>query len=127
MRQHRRRKAHKQAPTWKGPGLAKDRQYNLGSHGGSVLELELIQSHMAQKLVLRGEVGARALRVRSVPREGEAALLDMSNKWKEKEGEGATHEIFLFTGGQRSRLGISEKSRSPYLANPGDETTPSKL
>ena len=27
-------------------------------------ELELIQSHMAQKPVLRGEVGARALRVR---------------------------------------------------------------
>ena len=31
----------------------------------SELELELIQSHMAQKPVLRGEVGARALRVRS--------------------------------------------------------------
>ena len=30
-----------------------------------VLELELIQSHMAQKPMLRGEVGARALRVRS--------------------------------------------------------------
>ena len=29
------------------------------------LELELIKSHMAQKPVLRGEVGARALRVRS--------------------------------------------------------------
>ena len=28
-------------------------------------ELELIQSHMAQKPMLRGEVGARALRVRS--------------------------------------------------------------
>ena len=28
-------------------------------------ELELVQSHMAQKPVLRGEVGARALRVRS--------------------------------------------------------------
>ena len=27
------------------------------------LELELIQSHMAQKPMLRGEVGARALRV----------------------------------------------------------------
>ena len=27
------------------------------------LELELIQSHMTQKQVLRGEVGARALRV----------------------------------------------------------------
>ena len=33
------------------------------------LELELIQSHMAQKPMLRGEVGARALRVRSVSRE----------------------------------------------------------
>ena len=31
----------------------------------SELELELIQSHMAQKPMLRGEVGARALRVRS--------------------------------------------------------------
>ena len=28
------------------------------------LELELIQSHMAQKPILRGDVGARALRVR---------------------------------------------------------------
>ena len=33
------------------------------------LELELIQSHMAQKPMLRGEVGARALRARSVSRE----------------------------------------------------------
>jgi hypothetical protein len=32
------------------------------------LELELIQAQMAQKPVLRGEVGARALRVRSVSR-----------------------------------------------------------
>jgi len=32
-------------------------------------ELELIQPHKAQKQVLRGEVGARALRVRSVSRE----------------------------------------------------------
>ena len=32
------------------------------------LELELIQSHMAKKPMLRGEVGARALRVRSVSR-----------------------------------------------------------
>ena len=34
------------------------------------LKLGLIQSHMAQKPVLRGEVGARALRVRSVSRGG---------------------------------------------------------
>ena len=33
------------------------------------LELEIIQPHMAQQPVLRGEVGACALRVRSVPRE----------------------------------------------------------
>jgi len=33
------------------------------------LELELMQARMAQKPVLRGEVGARALRVRSVSRE----------------------------------------------------------
>ena len=33
------------------------------------LELELIQSQMAQKPMLRGEVGVRALRVRSVSRE----------------------------------------------------------
>jgi hypothetical protein len=33
------------------------------------LELKLIQPQMAQKPVLRGEVGARALRVRSVSRE----------------------------------------------------------
>ena len=34
------------------------------------LKVELIQSHMAQEPKLRGEVGARALRVRSVTREG---------------------------------------------------------
>ena len=33
------------------------------------LELELVQSHMAQKPALRDEAGARALRVRLVPRE----------------------------------------------------------
>jgi hypothetical protein len=33
------------------------------------LELELILSQMAQKPMLRGEVGARALRIRSVVRE----------------------------------------------------------
>ena len=33
------------------------------TYGGAELELELIQSHMAQKPMLRGEVGARALRV----------------------------------------------------------------
>ena len=34
------------------------------------LELELIDSQMAQKPVLRGEVGVRALRARSESREG---------------------------------------------------------
>ena len=34
------------------------------------LELELVKSYMAQKPMLRGEVGARALRVRPVSREG---------------------------------------------------------
>ena len=37
----------------------------LGRRHTQELELELIQSHMAQKPMLRGEVGARALRVRS--------------------------------------------------------------
>jgi hypothetical protein len=44
----------------------------------SELELELIQSHMTQNLqkpMLRGEVGVRALRVRSVPREEVRARL----------------------------------------------------
>ena len=39
-----------------------DRHYHITE---LELELELIQSHMAQKPMLRGEVGARALRVRS--------------------------------------------------------------
>ena len=39
------------------------------------LELELILSHMTQKPMLRGEVGARALRVRSDVRgHGQARL-----------------------------------------------------
>ncbi len=37
------------------------------------LELELILSHMTQKPMLRGEVGARALRVWSVERGGWAS------------------------------------------------------
>ena len=37
----------------------------LPTEGRLELELELIQSHMTQKPMLRGEVGARALRVRS--------------------------------------------------------------
>ena len=37
--------------------------------GSLELEFELIQPQMAQKPMLRGEVGVRALRVRSLPRE----------------------------------------------------------
>ena len=45
------------------------------------LELELIQSHMAQKPMLRGEVGARALRVRSVSREKAWASAGVQGAW----------------------------------------------
>ena len=45
------------------------------------LELGLMQSQMAQKPVLRGEVGARALRVRSVPREEVWASAGMQGAW----------------------------------------------
>ena len=45
------------------------------------LELELIQSNMAQKPMLRGEVGARALRVRSVSREEAWARLGVQGAW----------------------------------------------
>ena len=47
------------------------------------LELELIQSQMAQKPVLRGDVGARALRARSVsvPREEVWASAGVQGAW----------------------------------------------
>ena len=45
------------------------------------LELELIQTHMAQKPVLRVEVGARALRVRSVSREEAWASAGVQGAW----------------------------------------------
>ena len=45
------------------------------------LELELIQFQMAQKPVLRGEVGARALRVRSVSREEVWASAGVQGAW----------------------------------------------
>jgi len=44
-------------------------------------ELELIQTHMAQKPVLRVEVGARALRVRSVSREEAWASAGVQDAW----------------------------------------------
>ena len=45
------------------------------------LELELTQSHMAQETVLWGEVGARALRVRSVSREQAWASACVLGAW----------------------------------------------
>ena len=45
------------------------------------LELELTQAHMAQKPVLRVEVGARALCVRSVSREGAWASTGVQDVW----------------------------------------------
>ena len=45
------------------------------------LELELTQTHMAQKPVLRVEVGARALRVRSVSREEAWASAGVQVAW----------------------------------------------
>ena len=45
------------------------------------LELELIQSQMAQKPMLRSEVGARALRVRSVSRGEVWASAGMQGAW----------------------------------------------
>ena len=52
-------------------------------------ELELIQPHMAQKPVLRGGVGARALRVRSVSREGAWVRAGVQGAWVSGCGCGA--------------------------------------
>jgi len=51
-------------------GMVEKTRCQLASLRAGELELELIQAHMAQKPVLRSEVGARALRVRLVSREG---------------------------------------------------------
>jgi len=45
------------------------------------MRIDVIQSQMAQKPVLRGEVGARALRVRSVPREEVWASAGVQGAW----------------------------------------------
>ena len=45
------------------------------------LELELLQAHMAQRPLLRVEVGARALRMWSVSREGAWASAGMQGAW----------------------------------------------
>ena len=47
----------------------------------SELELGLMQTQMAQKPVLLGEVGARALRVRSVSREEACASAGVQGAW----------------------------------------------
>jgi hypothetical protein len=49
--------------------------------GRHELELELIQSQMAQKPMLWGKVGARALRVRSVSREEVWASAGVQSAW----------------------------------------------
>ena len=51
------------------------------------LELELVQTHRAQKPVLRVEVGARVLRVRSVSREEEWASAGVQGAWVSGCGE----------------------------------------
>ena len=51
------------------------------------LELELIQAHMAQKQMLRVEVGARALRVWSVPREEAWASAGVQCAWVGRCGD----------------------------------------
>ena len=52
-----------------------------GKGTGKELELELVQAHMAQKPVLRVEVGARALHVRSVSREEARASAGVQDAW----------------------------------------------
>ena len=51
--------------TRRGAWKCNERENEDGHDHLAELELELIQSHMAQKPMLQGEVGARALRVRS--------------------------------------------------------------
>jgi hypothetical protein len=48
-----------------GPEVPQEASPLRGDPGAGVPELELILSHVTQKPMLRGEVGARALRVRS--------------------------------------------------------------
>ena len=69
------------------------------------LELELIQSHMAQKPVLRVEVGALALRVRSVSREGAWASASVQGAWVK----------FLTHLATTSSQGTGRPARDPVL------------
>ena len=62
--------------------IAKDNDHVADYLSGTTeLKLELIQSQMAQKPVLRGEGRTRALRVRSVSREGAWASAGVQGAW----------------------------------------------
>ena len=64
-----------------GPMFTALKKYNRGRVLVFELELELIQFQMAQKPMLRGEVGARALRVRSVSSEEVWASAGVQGAW----------------------------------------------
>ena len=64
-------------------------------------ELELIQTHMAHKPMLRGEVGARALRMRSVPREEVWASTGVQGAWV----SGCAPIFLLYTAKMAERAG----------------------
>ena len=65
------------------------RQHECPSLSPEELELELMQSHMAQMPVLRGEMEARALRVWLVPREGAWASAGVHHIRPEKLDSGS--------------------------------------
>ena len=72
------------------------RDGGAGVQPRSELELELIQPQMAQKPMLRGEVGARALRVRSVSREEVWASAGVQSAWVGGCGCEADTGVFVF-------------------------------
>ena len=65
------------------PGAVLRQECPHGEHRRKELELklELVQAHMAQETMLRVEVGARALRVRSVSREEAWAIAGVKDAW----------------------------------------------
>ena len=63
--------------------------------------LELIQSHMAQKPMLRGEVGTRAWRVRSVSIEEAWASAGVQGAWASGRGREADQGVL---GSQRPSI-----------------------
>ena len=75
---------------------------------GAELELELIQPQMAQKPVLRGEVGARALRVRSVSREEVWASAGVQGAW--------------VSASSKARVGIKQACRQLKLVKSANTT-----